>query len=183
VDPSAHPTEFADRHMRRSKALVYFFSAAVLSLLFSQMARNARSIVLLYMVVVGAGIATLLVGMVRSLRMGIFVAPDGVVVRTAFLTRSWKWGELDRVSSIDMTTRGGPVGIAGMTTQRSSPVTVIIPVFRPVGKTPIPIRALKVATTSPQDGNGLDDVLKVINSSIGEHRAAGGASAVPPRPS
>jgi hypothetical protein len=183
VDPAAHLTEFADRHMRRSKALVCLFSAAVLSLLFSQMAANARSIVLIYLVVVGAGIATLLVGMVRSLRMGIFVVPDGVVVRTPFLTRSWKWGELDRVSSIDMTSRGGPVGIAGMTTQRSAPLTVIVPVFRPVGKTPVPIRALKVATKSPQDGNGLDDVLQVINRFIGEHRAAGGASAVPPTPS
>jgi hypothetical protein len=155
----------------------------VLTLLFLQMAAHATSIVLLYMGIVAAGIVVLLIGMVRSLRMGISMTPDGVIVRTSFSTKSWKWGELDRVSSIDVATRGGPLGIAAYTTQRSEPRTLIVPVFRPVGRTPVPVRGLRVVTTSPADANWLDDALQVVNRTIIEHRTTRGTGPAPPTPS
>lgn len=169
--------EFANPAMRRGKAGRSLIAALILSVLLRQMSEHASSIVFVYMAVVGAAVAVLLIGMVRSFRVGISITPDGVVVRTLFATRTWKWGELERVSSIDVISRGGPMGIGTYTTQRSEPRTQIIPVFRPVGRTPVPVRGLKVATSSPSDANWLDDALQIINKKIGEHRTAGESAA------
>lgn len=182
MEIASETTEFGNAAMRRSKAWRCLICAVLLVLLLRQMSVHATSIVYLYMSIVGAGVVVLLGGMVRSLRMGISLTPDRVVVRTTFSTKSWKWDELERVESIDVTSRGGPMGIGTYTTQRTEPRTLITPVFRPVRGAPVVVRGLRVATSSPNDANWLDDALHEVNRAIAEHRTApgtGGATATP----
>ncbi|HUD69103.1 MAG TPA: hypothetical protein VMQ40_02580 [Acidimicrobiales bacterium] len=182
MDAVEDTTEFADPGARRSKALFCLLGAGVLVLLFRQMSVHAQSIVLVYMGVVGVVIVVMLIGMVRSLRIGIYLTPDDIVVRTTFSTRSWRWGELERVTTIDIPSRGGFMSLAAPT-KRIEPRVLIIPVFRPIGRHPVVVRGLHVVTSSPADANWLDDALREVNQAIEEHRGVPGADAAPPTPS
>jgi hypothetical protein len=182
VDPASGTTEFSSAAMRRSRALRCFVVAGVLALLLQQMAARATSVVFVYMGVVGVCIVVMLIGMVRSFRIGISLTPDGIVVRTTFSNRSWGWGELERVTTIDIQSRGS-VGSLAAPMRRAEPRLHIIPVFRPIGRHPVVVRGLQIVTSSPNDPNWLDDALRKVNQAIDEHRQARGTDAAPPTPS
>lgn len=178
-----HTQVFSFKAMRRARSTSCLAGAGVLGILFIQMEVNATAIVYGYMGVAAAGIAVLLTGAVRAWRIGIYLDDVGVVVRTTYSTRSWKWQELERVGTLDMVSRGGPMGVAAATTQRREPRTIIIPVFRLVGRNPVPVRGLKITTTTPQHANWLDTSLREVNRAIEEHRTAPEAGAASPTPS
>jgi hypothetical protein len=182
VEPANATTEFSSVVGRRSRAVRCLVVAALLALLLKQMSVRPTSIVYVYMGVVGVVIVVMLIGMVRSLRIGIYLTPDDIVVRTTFSTRSWRWGELERVTTIDIPSRGGFMSLAAPT-KRIEPRVLIIPVFRPIGRHPVVVRGLHVVTSSPADANWLDDALREVNQAIEEHRGVPGADAAPPTPS
>ena len=180
---SAHATEFSSSAMRRIKAFLCLLVAVMLALLLAQMAQRVNSVVAVYMAVVSAAIVVLLIGMARAFRVGIYLVRDNVVVRTTFSTRSWSLGQLERVESMDMVSRGGSMGIFAFPAQRAEERILIVPVFRPVGRRPVVVRGLRISTRTLHDANWLDDALHEVNRAIDEHRAAGGAGPERPTPS
>jgi hypothetical protein len=168
---STNGTEvLSSAQMRWSKAILCAILASLLVLLLPQMARRTNGVVFVYMGFVCLGVVVLLVGVVRSLRAGIYLSEDRVVVRTTYSNRSWRWAELERAESIDLVSRGGPMGILAATSQRSEPRIQIIPVFRRVTGSPVVVRGLRVSITSVHDKNWLDDALHEVNRRIEAHR-------------
>ena len=170
---------FKSNKMRRARSAGCVAVAAVLVLMIHTMASHPTTLVDVYIGVVAAIAVVFLIGAGRAWWIGIYLGPDGVVVRTTYAKRSWRWGELERVESIDHVSRGGPMGLAAMTIQHAEPRTTIVPVFRPVGKTPVPVRGLKVSTTTPEHPNWLDESLQQVNRAIAEHRTLGPRAARP----
>jgi len=176
-------TVLSSAAMRRTKVVLCLIVAACLGLLLDQMLKHPSAVVDGYAAVVSLGILAMLIGMARGTRAGFYLSDRGVVARMTFSTRSWDWRELDRVESMDLTSRGGPMGILAATTQRTEPRIQIIPVFHLAAGRTVVLRGLRTSSTSSYEPNWLDDALDAVNDRIEEHRTGGRGSGAPPRPS
>lgn len=96
--------EFFDPRFRTSRSVRFGLGIALCGFLISQMATEGdglTGIVALYAGLLGGLIAVLLVGFVRSFRAGIEVDDDGVVVRTTYATKRWRFDELRGARLLD----------------------------------------------------------------------------------
>ena len=170
MEPTNDVAVLSSAELRWSKAIMCALAALLLVLLLVDMAKHTNTIVFVYMGIVSLGVVIALVGTARAFRAGIYLFGDRVVVQSTFSRVSWRWTELERAETIDRISRGGPLGVLAMTSQRAEPRVQIIAVFRRVQGSPVVVRALRVSTSSPHEENWLDDALHEVNRRIDAHR-------------
>jgi hypothetical protein len=160
-------TEISWPSMRRGKALVCVVCAGLLLLLLGQMARQATNAVIVgYMAIVAAGVLALAIGAVRSFRIGFYLSDEGLVARTVYSTKSWRWDQISRADSMDLTIRRGTSNLVGGYFTGHEERVQVIPVIRRRRGTPVVLRGLKVQTSSNEYSNWVDDAVRAINDRL-----------------
>ncbi len=103
-EPTEDVVEFSDRRFRNLR-IVRFSVVLLLGALLLEQILAARAgvhgILVLYVGIVSAGLVVLLVGLVRSFRIGIALDDDGVVARTTYATKRWRYDDLRGARLLD----------------------------------------------------------------------------------
>lgn len=166
-------TEFSSSSFRRGKAIRFGLTIAVLGVLITSMASGPRtSLVDVYIGVTGVGIAIIAIGFARAFGAGIYVGDGGVVAKTTYSTKHWNWETLDRASSLDTESRGGPLYL-GNSFSRGHERIRVVPILYFTNGLNYRLYGLKIVTTSPYDGQWLDDAVAEINRRLELRRGTG----------
>lgn len=174
---------FSGAHLRHQRALQCSLTAGLGGLLLYQMAsKSAGSVVDIYMCVVGLVIVTAVVGLVRSFRIGIEVADDGITARTTFSTKHFAWDEIAEATSVDRAIRTTGRNLVPMSQEVRKRIQVV-PVLRLNSGKRVRLYGLQVHIESDTFSNWLDDAVMEINDRLEERRGALGSGATPPTPS
>lgn len=197
MDSAGHVTVLAHKGQRRAKAAVLLLLALVLVQLVRQMASSSRvapsrhghlhaavagsgPVIDVYMAIVSIGALVLLVGAVRSLRIGFYLDDNGLTTRTSYSTRSWRYDEIDRAYTSDRATRGRPMRYVGFTMKHMERIQ-IVPSLKLANGVTVVLRGLHTATSDLVGANWVDDAVIEINRRLASHRDERGP--VRPRPS
>jgi Bacterial PH domain len=172
---------FSSASARRPKAIACLATAGLGALLLTQMAKNATSVVLVYMGILSLVVLAALVGFVRSFRVGIEVNDDGVTARTTFATRRFAWDEIVEAQAVDRAIRTTGRSLVPMTPNAMKMIQVV-PVLRLTNGRRVRLQGLQAHIESDTFTNWLDDAIVEINNRL-EERHGLGSGAAPTRPS
>lgn len=167
---------------RRQKTFVCAVIAGLGILLLTQMASRPNGVVVVYMCIVGIGVITCILGIVRSFRIGIQVTDEGMTARTTYTTKHFAWDQIARAEAVDRAIRTTGRALVPMTQQSLRRIQVIPVLYLTSGKR-VRLIGLQVNIESDTFSNWLNDAVQEINERLEERRGALGSDATPPRPS
>jgi hypothetical protein len=99
---------FASARFQRRKAGTFGVIGLLLFLMLWSMSANFNSIVAVYMALAGVALGVMLVGFVRSFRIGFIVDDVGVTARSALATKTYRFAEIERAEAVDREARQAP---------------------------------------------------------------------------
>ena len=167
---------FCHASARRSKAIICAVTAVLCVLMVVQMRQRANSLVDVYMLVVGIVAVVAAIGFVRSFRIGIEVSDEGVVARTTYTVRSYRWDEIASAESVDRAIFVTGRNVVPMNQQTRGRVQVI-PVLHLTNGARVRLQGLQVHVDSAFVPNWIDDAVEEINERIEERHGALGSGA------
>jgi hypothetical protein len=174
VEQPGDVAEFSSPQFRRAKAIRFGLTIAILGWLLYSMAKGPRtSVVDVYLGIVAVGIGLLAIGFVRSFAAGIYLDKGGVVAKTTYSTKHWKWESLDRADSLDSISRNRASGYLGNSFSRGNERVRVVPVLYLTRGVENRLYGLKFVSTTPYDSEWVDDAITEINRRV-ELRRRGG---------
>lgn len=171
--------EFFSPGFRKGKALRFGLVIALCGLLLYSMTKEITTVVLVYMGLVGFLAAFLAVGFVRAFRTGITLTDQGVVVRTTYSTKLWRWQQVERARAIDHNTRGGPFfmgaslnGGIGRGVPHEQRMHVVPMLYLTNGRD-YRLYGLRIVASTVDDSEWIDGAIQEINRRVAQMRSGG----------
>ncbi|HLK44407.1 MAG TPA: hypothetical protein VKT18_00400, partial [Acidimicrobiales bacterium] len=133
---------------------------------------------------VSLALCVALYGFVRSLRIGITLSEDGVVVRTTFATRAWAWDVIRSARTLDRVSRGGTLGLFGGPVRANDyPPVQTLPTITLTNGDVVRFYALRLTVRSEHEGSWVDEAMVEINRQAQERHGGVDLGPRPARPS
>lgn len=178
------PVTFSSFGTRSGRALRCGVVVAACTWLIFEMARHLSAFVAAYVAIASLVLGIAVYGLVRSLRIGITLSEDGVVVRTTFATRAWTWDVIRSARTYNRVSRGGTLGLFGGPVRANDyPPVQTLPTITLTNGDVVRFYALRLTVRSEHEGSWVDEAMVEINRQAEERRGGVDLGPRPSRPS